>query len=75
MRGRAADQQLGGAADPEHLHLVGAEGGDADLRHPDGLVGDRLDLLELGGQSWIDHRFQSSGKPCTAMASRCSITP
>jgi hypothetical protein len=45
MRGRLADQQLGGALEAPRLHLLGAEGADADLRHPDGLVGDRLDLL------------------------------
>ena len=29
----------------------------------------------LAGQSWIGHRFQSSGKPCTATASRASMAP
>ena len=29
----------------------------------------------LAGQSWIDHRFQSSGKPCTATTSISSMAP
>jgi hypothetical protein len=27
------------------------------------------------GQSWMVHRFQSSGKPCTATTSMWSMTP
>ena len=29
----------------------------------------------LAGHSWIDHRFQSSGKPCTATTSISSMAP
>ena len=47
MRGGAPDQQLGRAPSAELLHLLGAEGGDADLGHPDRQVGDRLDLVQL----------------------------
>ena len=36
---RPADQQLGGALHAPGLHLLGAEGRDADLGHPDRLVG------------------------------------
>ena len=44
----AAEQQLGGAAQAEHLHLLRPEGADADFGHPDGLVRHRLDLGDLG---------------------------
>jgi hypothetical protein len=48
MRGRLADEQLGGALQAESLDLLGAEGADADFRHPDRLVGDGADLVDLG---------------------------
>src|SRR3546814_8491753 len=43
------DQQFGGAVEAEDLHFLRAEGADADLRHPDRLVGrHRLDLRDPG---------------------------
>ncbi len=72
---RPAAQQLGGAAQAPFLHLLRAEGGDADLGHPD-----RQDVTAwmaaiLSGHSSMIQLFQSSGKPCTATASSCSSTP
>jgi hypothetical protein len=43
-----ADQQLRRPLEAEHLHLLGAEGRDADLGHPDRQVGHGTDLVELG---------------------------
>ena len=44
--GCLADQQLRGAIQAPDLHLLGPEGGDADLAHPDRLVGDGADLVD-----------------------------
>ena len=40
-----------------------------------GFVRHGADLVDFGGHSWICHRFQSSGKPCTATTSTWSSTP
>ena len=42
--GGTAEEELGGAAEAEFLHLLGAEGRDPHLGHPDRQVGQRLDL-------------------------------
>lgn len=41
---RSAQERLGGPLQPELLDLLGTEGRDSHLRHPDGQVGERLDL-------------------------------
>ena len=45
----AADQQIRGPRESEHLYFLGAESRDANLRHPHGKLGNGLDFGEFGG--------------------------
>jgi hypothetical protein len=66
---RAADEELGRAAQPELLHLLGAERGHADSDAHTGSSVTAAMLASFSGHSSSCQWFQSSGKPCTATAS------
>ena len=72
---RAAGEQRGGALEAPRLHLFGAEEETpTSLTQTGSPVTARISS-SLAGQSRIGHRFQSSGKPCTATTSISSSTP